>query len=66
MRKYYRSMGILLYSLFFYFIVCFFFTEMKEVETGNYAGVFILPPFYLDFFLLLFYFDLFHILLLLP
>lgn len=43
MRKYYKSMGILFYSLFFYFIVCFFYTEMKEIETGNYAGVFILP-----------------------
>jgi len=37
------STGIFFYSLFFYFIVCFFFTEMKETKTGNYAGVFTLP-----------------------
>lgn len=43
MRKYHKIMGILFYSLFFYVIVCFFFTEMKETKTGNYAGVFILP-----------------------
>lgn len=34
------TMGVLSYSLFFYFIACFIFTEFK---TGDYLTVFILP-----------------------
>ncbi|MBU7023423.1 MAG: mechanosensitive ion channel [Theionarchaea archaeon] len=34
------TMGLLFYSLFFYFVACFIFTEFK---TGDYLTVFILP-----------------------
>jgi hypothetical protein len=37
------SMGLFIYSVIFYHIICFFFTETQETQTGNYFGIFILP-----------------------
>jgi small-conductance mechanosensitive channel len=37
------NMPILFCSLFFYFVFCFFLTELKQPGTKNYAGVFFLP-----------------------
>jgi hypothetical protein len=37
------SMGLFIYSVIFYYIICFFFTETQGTQTGNHAGVFILP-----------------------